>query len=120
MAVKNITIKDKVTQLPVTTPIGAEAQNIVVSFDSNGDIIEDITASGITVDHVEPLSETLQDLKTGQDISGKADKVNNAVNGHFAGLDSSGNITDSGYNAGQIPVNPTSTENMNLWIEVDV
>lgn len=114
MAVKNITIKDKVTQLPVTTPIGAEAQNIVVSFDSNGDIIEDITATGVTVDHVEPLSETLQDLTE------KADKVNNAVNGHFAGLDSSGNITDSGYNAGQIPVNPTSTENMNLWIEVDV
>lgn len=33
------------------------------------------------------------------DISGKADKVTGATNGNFAGLDSSGNLTDSGYNA---------------------
>lgn len=32
-----------------------------------------------------------------QDISGKADKVNNATDGHFAGLDSNGNLTDSGH-----------------------
>lgn len=31
-----------------------------------------------------------------QDISGKADKVSNATNGNFAGLDASGNLTDSG------------------------
>lgn len=31
-----------------------------------------------------------------QDISGKADKVTNATNGNFAGLDSNGNLTDSG------------------------
>ena len=30
------------------------------------------------------------------DISGKADKVSGATNGHFAGLDSNGNLTDSG------------------------
>ena len=31
-----------------------------------------------------------------QDISGKADKVSNAANGNFAGLDSNGNLIDSG------------------------
>jgi hypothetical protein len=31
-----------------------------------------------------------------QDISGKADKVSNATNGNFAGLDANGNLTDSG------------------------
>lgn len=33
------------------------------------------------------------------DISGKADKVQPAVNGNFAGLDASGNLTDSGKKA---------------------
>lgn len=35
-------------------------------------------------------------LKSHQDISGKADKVSGATNGHLAGLDSNGNLTDSG------------------------
>lgn len=34
---------------------------------------------------------------TPTDISGKADKVQNATAGNFAGLDSTGNLTDSGY-----------------------
>ena len=34
-----------------------------------------------------------------QDISGKADKVSGATNGHFAGLDSNGNLVDSGKSA---------------------
>ena len=39
-------------------------------------------------------------LRSGSlDISGKADKVSNATNGNFAGLDSSGNLTDSGKKA---------------------
>ena len=33
----------------------------------------------------------------GNDISGKADKVQNATNGNFAGLDANGNLTDSGH-----------------------
>lgn len=36
-------------------------------------------------------------LRSGSlDISGKADKVSNATNGNLAGLDSTGNLTDSG------------------------
>ena len=38
-------------------------------------------------------------IRAHQDISGKADKVQNAVNGNFAGLDSNGNPTDSGKKA---------------------
>ena len=38
-------------------------------------------------------------LQSHQDISGKADKVASATNGNFAGLDSNGNLTDSGYKA---------------------
>jgi hypothetical protein len=34
-------------------------------------------------------------IRAHQDISGKADKVQNAVSGNFAGLDSNGNLTDS-------------------------
>lgn len=34
-----------------------------------------------------------------QDISGKADKVSSATNGNFAGLDTNGNLTDSGKKA---------------------
>lgn len=39
---------------------------------------------------------TLQSDGLHVDISGKADKVANATNGHFAGLDGNGNLTDSG------------------------
>lgn len=35
-------------------------------------------------------------------ISDKADKVTNATNGNFAGLDASGNLTDSGIAAGNV------------------
>lgn len=38
-------------------------------------------------------------LTSHQDISGKADKVNNATNGNLASLDSSGNLVDSGSKA---------------------
>ena len=38
-------------------------------------------------------------LTTHQDISGKADKVSSATDGNFAGLDSNGNLVDSGSKA---------------------
>lgn len=38
------------------------------------------------------------------DISGKADKVKNATSGNFAGLDSKGNLTDSGKKASDFDV----------------
>ena len=43
--------------------IGAEAQYVEVSRDSSGEIIEDITATGVTVDSTEDLSITLKNLE---------------------------------------------------------
>ena len=49
------------------------------------------------------MSDTTGAAKMASDIaglsSGKADKVTSATNGNFAGLDSNGNLTDSGYNS---------------------
>ena len=53
------------------------------------------------------MSQAVQDslaladsaIQSHQDISGKADKVTSATNGNFAGLDSNGNLTDSGSKA---------------------
>lgn len=38
------------------------------------------------------------------DVANKADKVDSAVNGNFAGLDANGNLTDSGYKAADFQV----------------
>lgn len=46
-----------------TRDIGAEAQYVDVSRDSNGNIIEDITEPGVVVASTEPLSETLGGLQ---------------------------------------------------------
>lgn len=43
-------------------------------------------------------------LTTHQDISGKADKVTNAINGNFASLNASGNLVDSGKKASDFQV----------------
>ena len=40
------------------------------------------------------VDEVISAIKS--DVSGKADKVSSATNGNFAGLDSNGNLTDSG------------------------
>lgn len=53
------------------------------------------------------MSQAVQDslaladsaIQSHQDISGKADKVASATNGNFAGLDTNGNLTDSGSKA---------------------
>lgn len=48
-----------------------------------------------------------QDASSGGDVSRKADKVTNATSGNFAGLDASGNLTDSGSKASDFLVNGT-------------
>lgn len=40
-------------------------------------------------------------------MDGKADKVPNATGGNFAGLDTNGNLTDSGYNASNFKIKQT-------------
>lgn len=50
------------------------------------------------VDYFTPadIAEVAQDAADLVDISGKADKVSGAASGHLAGLDASGDLTDSG------------------------
>lgn len=52
------------------------------------------TTSGLTADDVQ---EAIDEVNT--NVSGKANKVSGATNGNFAGLDSNGNLTDSGSKA---------------------
>ena len=63
------------SEMSVTDGIGADSDKTTIQL-KNG--------TSVTV------------LKLHQDISEKADKVENAVSGNFASLDSSGNISDSG------------------------
>ena len=53
----------------------------------------------------------------------KADKVVGATAGNLAALDADGNLVDSGYSvttlSGTIPINPSSTSGMNIWIETE-
>lgn len=88
---------------------------IDVYVGSNGDAVN-VSVSGNTISA--DLTQTVKDdiakgveahgwgnhanvgyLTAHQDISGKADKVANAVEGNFAGLDANGNLTDSGKKA---------------------
>lgn len=58
--------------------------------------------AGYALGYVDQITNALKtDLsdQNGPDPSGKADKVSNATNGNFAGLDSNGNLTDSGKKA---------------------
>lgn len=67
-----------------TRDIGAEAQYIEVSLDSNGDIIEDITEPGVTVDDTESLTETLIGMQSNIDEKTNLDMVGDAetIGGH--------------------------------------
>ena len=42
-----------------TRDIGAEAQNVIVSYDASGNIIPDITATGVVVDHTASVAQAL-------------------------------------------------------------
>ncbi len=74
----------------------------------------DISGNANTVTNVHPGGALDQRIKYIED--GKADKVDNAIEGHFAGLDANGNLTDSGYNASdfknkQTPITKTGATN---------
>lgn len=75
----------------------------------------------IEQDIVRKLNRILELLKGGNsssseetiDVSGKADKVNNAVNGHIAALNENGNLTDSGVSPSDLMI--TNREFPNNW-----
>ena len=105
----------KTTQTAVTSPTssGNETSFIdTISQNTNGVItatkktIPTVTASvngsgGNDGLMTAAQAEALASMDGG---SNKADKVVSAVSGHFAGLDSNGNLTDSGYNSSSFDV----------------
>ena len=72
--------------------------------DTNNTITAEIKSGSIAKGKLDSSVQASLDLadsalQAHQDITGKADKVASATNGNFAGLDSNGNLTDSGYKA---------------------
>jgi len=80
----------------------------------------------IEQDIARKVNRILELLKSGSidpsgdpvDISGKADKVESAVNGHVATLDASGNLTDSGVSPSDLMI--TNREFPNNWPKTGV
>lgn len=58
-----------------------------------------IPSTDMTAEVQASLAKADTALQAHQDITGKADKVDSATNGNFAGLDANGNLTDSGSKA---------------------
>ena len=75
-----------------------------ISID-NSVVQEKLTAGdNITID---PTTHVISATVPSVDISGKADKVEDAVNGNLAGLDATGNLTDSGIAADRVVTDPS-------------
>ena len=66
-----------------------------ISYDTTNKKIK-VTKNGSTTDLV-TAATIVSDGGGVTDVSGKADKVSGATNGNFAGLDSNGNLVDSGH-----------------------
>lgn len=86
---------DKVPNHPGMLPVLKNDGNIENSSKNFGDLVEqtDIDTSAISDDDTRVVSSR----KIKNSLSGKADKVSGATNGHIATLNSNGNLTDSGY-----------------------
>ena len=128
----------------VTGPQTAVVDNHIAVFDgTTGKIIED---GGLTVAELQagipspadaaPLMDGTAAVGTSTDYAredhihpkdtSKADKVSNAIEGNFAGLDSNGNLTDSGHDSselvpsggttGQVLAKHSGTDNDVEWV----
>ena len=83
---------DKVSGKGLSTEDYTTAEKALVANSIQKSVTSGLMKNDGTVD-------TTQYLSQHQDITGKADKVANATNGNFAGLDANGNLTDSGKKA---------------------
>lgn len=79
---------EAVSQLPAVAEAEANTIYLVPNSKQSGSNVKD---EYILVNGAFELIGTTQ-----VDVDGKADKVASATNGHFAGLDANGNLTDSG------------------------
>lgn len=76
-------VQTSVNSLKVT--VGDSSSGLVKDLSDLADVVGDSNSG---------LVKNVSDLSTA--VTGKADKVSGATNGDFAGLDSNGNLTDSG------------------------
>ena len=60
--IKSIAIKNSATGDEVDRNLGVEAQNAIVSFDEDGNIIEDINEPGVTVHSTKTVAEVLKEI----------------------------------------------------------
>ncbi len=87
------------------TDSGKKVSDFVpVTREINGHALSDdfdISKSDVGLGNVDNTSDENKPVSTLQQaaLDGKADKVSNATNGNFAGLNTSGNLTDSGKKA---------------------
>lgn len=72
-----------------------DSNNTITASIKSGSIAKSKLSSGVQAS----LDLADSALQSHQDISGKADKVASATSGNFAGLDTNGNLTDSGSKA---------------------
>ncbi|MCL2748459.1 MAG: hypothetical protein FWE50_00060 [Alphaproteobacteria bacterium] len=76
--------------------IAASAYDTVVTSDSSNLITSGAVYTAI---QAAAFDDSALDIRVSDLESGKADKVASATAGHFAGLDSDGNLTDSGFSS---------------------
>lgn len=83
---------------------GIVVNNTTYRISIDDSVVQEKLTAGdnITIDANNVISATVPSV----DISGKADKVEDAVNGNLAGLDSNGNLTDSGIAADRVVQDP--------------
>lgn len=104
--VKQVGIKDPSTGNYDMRDVGAEAQNVTVSYDSQGEVIEDIKATGVTVSSTKSTAKAIKDIETGF-----SKRPTTFVAGDVATLDASGNLVDSGKTLGKsVPADAVFTD----------
>lgn len=107
---------DTLKQIDLSTDFAAKADKSAtvstVAYDGSAMKITK-TINGTTTDVV-TAAKIVQDGGGVTDISAKADKVTGATNGNFAGLDSNGNLTDSGHKHGDYKTKQTAKGSPNV------
>ena len=94
------TIEDVMTNIPIDSDYYTKEQ----IDELLNDYVRKVEGKGLSTEDY-----TSSEKAAVNTISNKANKVTNAVSGNFAGLDSSGNLTDSGKKAADFEIEGTAT-----------
>lgn len=86
-------LANKQDRLTAGTNINIDSNNVI---SATGSAAPHTAGNGININPNNEISIDTNVVATQIDLSDKADKVSNATNGDLAGLDSNGNLTDSG------------------------